>query len=288
MKRTNQLIFILIVLIIALGSAIYFRSQDVQQNTLTPEIAQAPIQQPIKKSIIHYPIPEQTTTAADSQTEQPSNNAVDQTADSSSNSAPADALPEDQKISQNVELSLVSLLKSNSLPQLFILDSFVQRFVATVDNLPEKKLPPNQLPIRPPNGKFIVSGTQKEPQTSSRNNQRYTPYVEILQSIKPELAVKIYTHFYSSFQKAYEQLGYKNAYFNDRLAFVLDHLLETPNPADPLSLVQPVVFYTYANPDYENMSAGQKLLLRIGQKNRSIVLDILQQYRELITGQKHG
>ena len=195
-------------------------------------------------------------------------------------------LPEIHNSDQSMELSIASLLTDKSFPHIFIMENFIQRFVATVDNLPEKKLPHTHLPIRSPKGKFIVSGTPGEPQTSSRNNQRYSPYVKVIEAINPEMAVKVYTHFYPLFQKAYEQLGYKNAYFNDRLVFVLDHLIETPNPADPLSLVQPVVLYTYADSDYENMSAGQKLLLRIGQNNRTSVLEILRSYRRLLTGQR--
>ena len=49
MKRTNQLIFILVILIIALGSAIYFRSQGSQKDSL-PKTAEQQAQQPIKKT----------------------------------------------------------------------------------------------------------------------------------------------------------------------------------------------------------------------------------------------
>ncbi len=287
MKRTNQLIFILIILIIALGSAIYFRSQDTQQPSVTPVLPVQQTQQPIKKPIVHYPISDQNPSLAEVVNTGNNNVAgTEKKPESNTESALSESINKEQNNNQSVDISLAALLKNNNTPELFIMDNFIQRFVATVDNLPEKKLPQNTLPLLPPKGKFIVSGTQEAPQTSTRNYQRYTPYIKILKAIDPHLAVTVYTRFYAMFQRAYEQLGYKNAYFNDRMVFVLDHLLETPNPADPLSLVQPVVFYTYANPEYENMSAGQKLLLRIGQKNRTTVLEILRDYRKLITNQQ--
>ncbi len=289
MKRTNQLIFILIILIIALGSAIYFRSQDTPNNQAVRPIEEL-AQQPIKKPIVHYPISKQEPEQTSDLTVEQNNDQSDSTNMDSIETEKLlpSPLPEIQNSDPSVKLSLDTLLKEHSFSTLFIMESFIQRLVVTVDNLPEKKIPHSHLPIRSPKGKFIVSGTAEEPQTSSRNNKRYTIYIEILKHIDPELAVKVYAHYYPLFQKAYEQLGYKNAYFNDRLVFVLDHLLETPNPADPLSLVQPVVQYTYKNPDYENMSAGQKLLLRVGQENRTVILQILSKYRKLITGQITG
>ncbi len=104
-----------------------------------------------------------------------------------------------------------------------------------------------------------------------------------MESIDQNLAIKIYTYFYPLFQTAYEQLGYKNAYFNDRLVYVIDHLLETPNPPDPLLLAQPAVLYTYADPSLENLSSGQKILLRIGQHKRLRTLKILESYRSNLT-----
>ena len=80
------------------------------------------------------------------------------------------------------------------------------------------------------------------------------------------------------FQQAYEELGYPSAYFNDRVIDVIDLLLETPEIKRPIRLSQPHVLYTYADPDLEALSAGQKALLRSGQNN---VVRVKAQLREL-------
>ena len=139
------------------------------------------------------------------------------------------------------------------------------------------------LPIKASVGKFLVVGTPEAPQISSKNYKRYNDFLTLMESIDQNLALKIYTYFYPLFQTAYEQLGYKNAYFNDRLVYVIDHLLETPNPPDPLQLAQPAVLYTYADPSLENLSSGQKILLRIGQAKRMRTLIILKSYRKKLT-----
>jgi hypothetical protein len=85
------------------------------------------------------------------------------------------------------------------------------------------------------------------------------------------------------FQSAYTELGYPDAYFNDRLVEVIDHLLETPEPAGPVALVRPHVLYEYANPDLESLSSGQKLMLRMGNEHMVRIKKMLGELRQLIT-----
>lgn len=278
MKKTNLIILTLLILIIAAGTAIYLQNRSVLEEVTNH--SPAPPTQPIKKPIIHYPVPEVPT-----QREQ-----LEATKAEVSPTPPPqllpESLPEVEESDQSIQQSVEKLINSQALYKLLFMDNFIQRFVATIDNLPEKQLPRAHLPIKPPGGSFVVSGTNEAPQTSSRNHKRYTPYVTLLETLAPELVIKIYIHFYPLFQSAYEQLGYKNAYFNDRMVFVVNHLLETPNRPDPILLAQPAVLYTYADPLLENRSSGQKTLLRLGQEQRSKVLEILEMYRQELTNLK--
>jgi len=94
----------------------------------------------------------------------------------------------------------------------------------------------------------------------------------------------VYQRLYPLFQQAYEDLGYPGKYFNDRLVEVIDHLLQTPEVPAPIALVQPKVFWEYADPTLENRSAGQKLLIRMGPQNARIVKGKLREFRaEILT-----
>jgi len=75
-------------------------------------------------------------------------------------------------------------------------------------------------------------------------------------------------------------------YFNDRLVQVIDNLLATPDVKGPIRLVQPKVFYQYADASLENLSAGQKLLLRMGSANEATIKDKLRQLRADIVQHK--
>ena len=272
MKKTNLLILLLVVLVSLLGIVIYQQNrQGPEENPVPAPLAEP---DPIKKPIVHYPVP---ATAPDGSTTAAFE---ERKAEGTAAAKPAPAEMDDGR---TIEEALPLLVAEQGMLNLLNLEDFIPRFVAMIDNLPEKRLPRASLPIKPPGGPFIVSGTDEEPQTSTRNHKRYQPYVNLLENIKPGLVINSYTRFYPLFQKAYEQLGYKNAYFNDRLIFTLDHLLETPEPKEPILLAQPSVLYTYADPLLENRSAGQKILFRIGPENRAKVLSLLSDYRRRLT-----
>ncbi len=280
MNRTNLIIFILLVLLGAIGLAIYFQGNPVSEQVIQ-DIQPTPPPEPIKNPIVHYPVPE-----ADPQpTPEPSEASAEQndTTVAAVNPLLPKILPPVQESDQSIRDAFNGSLSGKTTIKPLFMKNFIQKLVTTIDNLPEKQLPRAHLPIKAPGGKFLVAGTTEAPQTSSRNHKRYSPYLTLLESIDSDLVIKIYTHFYPLFQEAYEQLGYQNSYFNDRLVYVIDHLLETPNPPDPIQLAQPAVLFTYANPDLEKLSAGQKLLLRIGQKQRVSLLSVLDTYRQKLT-----
>jgi hypothetical protein len=79
----------------------------------------------------------------------------------------------------------------------------------------------------------------------------------------------LYVRIYPLFQQAYKELGYPNEYFNDRLVEVLDDLLDAPDIKEPVNLLQPKVLYQYADPDLEELSIGQRILMRTGSKNEA-------------------
>lgn len=78
-------------------------------------------------------------------------------------------------------------------------------------------------------------------------------------------------------------LGYPKAYFNDRLIEVIDHLLAAPEVPAQTKLVQPKVFYQFADPDLETRSAGQKILMRIGNENAARIKAKLREIRSELT-----
>ncbi|MGN2245064.1 DUF3014 domain-containing protein [Frateuria sp. GZRR35] len=163
-------------------------------------------------------------------------------------------------------------------------DQIIRRFVATVDALPRQSVGTNILPLKTPQGAFLVEQAEGSITLSPRNAERYAPYMQVLEGVDPKALVGWYVAHYPLFQQAYRDLGYPKGYFNDRLVVAIDDMLAAPVPDAPVTLVQPKVFYRYADPGLEARSAGQKLLMRLGADDEARVKAKLRQIRALLTG----
>lgn len=167
-------------------------------------------------------------------------------------------------------------------------DMIVRHMVVTVDNLSRKRAALELRPVRPVPGQFMVKGDDEHATVDPANYQRYTPYVQTLQMIDVKQLVQVYFHFYPLFQQAYQNLGYPNGYFNDRLVETIDNLLETPDVSGDIALTRPNVMYQYADPMLENLSAGQKMLVRMGPQNEAIVKSKLKELRAAVAERSRG
>lgn len=181
--------------------------------------------------------------------------------------APPLPLPELDQSDDAARARIAELVGEPSLVELLNLQAFVRRVVATVDNLPRKKLAPRLMPVKPAAGRLVTASEDETLVLSEKNYARYAAYVRLLDAVDTGKLVTFYTGFYPLFQKAYEDLGYPGAYFNDRLVEVIDDLLAAPQVDGPIRLVRPKIYYLFADPELEALSAGQKLLIRIGPEN---------------------
>ena len=193
-------------------------------------------------------------------------------------SQPAAPLPPLAEADARVNAALAELLGSKAVASFLQTDGFVRRAVATVDNLPRAQAPPSRWPTQPAAQRFKVSGEGDAQVIDPDNGARYTPFVLFAESVDPAKAAALYQALYPLFQQAYEELGYPGRYFNDRLVAAIDHLLQAPEPAGPLRVkltavkgdvpsAQPWTRYEFADPQLEALSAGQKMMVRMGTVN---------------------
>lgn len=282
MKTINLVIYFLLALIIAFGLSIYFHSRIDEVNVSDP-IVPIPLEEPQKRPVMRYPVPDDVPPEESSVAEQqPTAEPAQPSATDPLGNLP-EQLPAIEESDELIERALIGVLGGRHSRDLVIVNSFIQRLVLTINNLPEKKLPLAHIPFEFPEGGFITAGDDEKLFISAENYQRYSPYLDLLENSTPDTIIRAYVYLYPLLQKAYQQLGYPNAYFNDRLVYVIAHLLETPNPEDPLPLEQPSVLYTYADPSLENLSAGQKILLRMGKEQRTRALSVLRNYHFRLT-----
>lgn len=180
--------------------------------------------------------------------------------------------------------AIATLVHASALPELFYSDRLARRWVATIDNLPREQVAVEVRAMRPPDGPLATRGEEEALTIAPDNSARYARYMALLSAIDAGQAAALYRRFYPLLQEAYEELGYPGQYFNDRVIAVIDHLLATPDVAEPIRLVHPSVMYRFADPKLESLSAGQKALLRIGRENAAEVKKKLRALRAEIAG----
>jgi hypothetical protein len=198
----------------------------------------------------------------------------------STGSKPLPALAESDA---TVNDAFAQFIDKDSLKRYFNLDSLIRRVIVTVDNLPRKKIPQMYTLAKPVEGKFQVAGADYAMSIKPENYRRYTLYVKMLESIDTKKLVAAYVHFYPLLQEEYKNIASPKQYFNDRVVEVIDHMLAAPEIQGPIRLVQPKVFYQFAEPALEDLSAGQKIMIRIGPDNAMHVKAKLQEIRKEIT-----
>ncbi len=189
-----------------------------------------------------------------------------------------------------VSEALVALLGNKAVLTLLQTDGFVRRVVATVDNLARPHAALRLWPVNPMPGRFSVTPDNL---VKPNNDERYTAFVLLVESVDPARAVALYVRLYPLFQRAYVELGYPDGYFNDRLVEVIDTLLATPIPLGPrqVELTQvrgeikserPWVRYQFSDPALESLASGQKMLLRTGAVNQRRLKARLIEFRALL------
>jgi hypothetical protein len=182
----------------------------------------------------------------------------------------------------DVREALLGVWGARSVAQFLVPENVVRHIVVTVDNLPRKKVAVELRPVKPTPG-GTVTATQADITTLGEANfERYAPLIKVVRSTDTAVLANVYFRLYPLFQQAYEDLGYPGQYFNDRLVEVIDDMLKAPDIQGPIQLTQPRVFYEYADPKLESLSAGQKLLLRMGPANAAVMKGKLRELRRSI------
>lgn len=167
----------------------------------------------------------------------------------------------------------------NAIDRFLVPKDIVRHVVATIDNLPRKKTSVQMWPVQPTGGLPVVDSQGESLTLSEQNYARYAPLMALVRNTDTKQVAALYKRYYPLFQQAYSELGYPDAYFNNRLVEVIDHLLQTPEITGPVALKQPGVFYEFADQSLEDRSSGQKLLLRMGPTNAATIKMKLRELR---------
>ena len=166
---------------------------------------------------------------------------------------------------------LTEILGQDAVMRHLVPERLVRNIVVTIDHVPRQQMALNQRPLQATPGDFVTSGEENAIVVAPENYARYEPFVALVSGLDAKTLVSFYRGLEPLFQQAYEDLGHPDASFSARLNEVIEHLLQTPTPRGEIALVQPGVMYKYADERLEKLSAGQKLLIRMGVDNATVI-----------------
>ncbi|WP_313951037.1 DUF3014 domain-containing protein [Accumulibacter sp.] len=208
---------------------------------------------------------------------------------------PEAALPPLTDTGSEVSDALIALLGRQQVLTFLDVSDFARRVVATLDNFGRSHAASRLWPVLPAPGRFSVIERDGATYMADSNMDRYKAFVGFASTINTGPAVDLYVRMYPLLQQAYVVLGYPDKYFNNRVVKVIDQLLATPELKEPAPLKltevqgpfeapRPWVRYEYVDPALETLSAGQKILLRMGPENARQLKAKLREFRQRVAG----
>jgi hypothetical protein len=180
-------------------------------------------------------------------------------------------LPKLEESDAEIVGGLTELLGQDAVMQFLVPERVIRNIVVSIDNAPRQQMAINQRPIKATPNAFMTSGSDETLTLSPQNYERYAPLIAVVRRLDTKTLVALYRGLQPLFQQSYEELGHPNGVFHTRLLEVIRHLLATPDAPPEIRLVQPSVQYRYADERLERLSAGQKVLIRMGRDNAQVV-----------------
>ncbi|MEO5821966.1 MAG: DUF3014 domain-containing protein [Vicinamibacteraceae bacterium] len=147
----------------------------------------------------------------------------------------------------------------------------IRSFVVSVDKIAVGSSPAKELKPAAPQGRFATLGAGRTLRVDPASYDRYNGLANVVDAMDPDGAARAYRRLRPLMQQAFDELGYVNLPFDDRLARALGRLVDVPVPEGDVMLRATSVTFQYADPDLEALSPAQKHMLRMGPHNMRLV-----------------
>lgn len=160
-------------------------------------------------------------------------------------------------------------------------EELVRRFAVVVENAGRGEIPRRQLSFMAPEGKYPVRTEGDRFFVDPAGYERYDRYVVMLESVPAADLAGMLSDGYPLFDEALAELGTRESLL-PQLLTAIDQVLAVPVLEGEVELVQPKVFYEYADPTLEALSPLQKQVLRMGPDNVVRLKNYLTELRQVL------
>ena len=161
-------------------------------------------------------------------------------------------------------------------------DDLVRLFAAVIDNAQRGDYPRRQTAFLAPAAKFPVQQMGETILVDPEGYHRFDGFVDVATSIDPQHAATLLRTLSPLLVAALRELGTQNPDPVAAMRAGIDRALATPEIEGDVALVQPKVYYEYADPRMEMRDPLQKQLMRMGPKNVARIKTYLSQLKPLL------
>jgi len=156
---------------------------------------------------------------------------------------------------------------SGQLAEWLTQDDLVRRFAVVIDNATSGDYPRRQLGFLAPPEKYPVLQRDNRIFVDPEGYHRFDHFVDAIVSVDAQRAAVLLDNLAPLLVLAMKELGQTNPDPVVAMHRSIDQVLATPVLDADIELVQPKVFYQYADPKLESLKPLQKQLLRMGPQN---------------------
>lgn len=192
--------------------------------------------------------------------------------------------PETKDVGTQVIENWKNFFGSNLGSEFIVPENFVHRFVLMFENATETKIPTTASIFEPVAGEFLVKSENDKTYLNEANYQRYDDYVGLLKTADFKKITAFYFKIYPLLQATYKEMG-TDGYLNDRVVRVLDKVIHASTPPGPYSLVATYGRFAFEDEKLEDLSAIEKVLIRMGPAHAAVVKEKAKELRALIASQ---
>ncbi|MBW8185691.1 DUF3014 domain-containing protein [Shewanella nanhaiensis] len=263
------IVAIVVVLLLSGGAYYYFSSQEPVQPEIV-EVVELPDPVPAEPLPTEAPIPEPVIEV------KPEPVVIEE--------APVvpevEPLPSLSQSDEFVSIKAVEMADGMKIEPLMVEQDLVRHFVVFVDNLAQGELARKVSPMKAPNRVFTVSEITNKTYLNPDSYHRYDLYADLVSGLDEEQLAKTYQELTPLLGEAFEELGYGDMSFNDRMVEAIDVMLDAPIIDSPIELDGVSVNYQFVDPQLEALPNAQKLLIRMGPENSKKVKAALRKLKK--------
>ncbi|WP_299795069.1 DUF3014 domain-containing protein [uncultured Shewanella sp.] len=179
-----------------------------------------------------------------------------------------------------VHKKTIEMADGMAIAPMLVEKDLVRHFVVFVDNLAQGELARKVSPLKGPDRVFTVSEITNKTYLNPDSYHRYDLYADFVANLDDAQLAATYKELTPLLTEAFEELGYGDMSFNERMLEAIDIMLAAPIIEQAIELDGVSVNYQFVDPELEALPNAQKLLVRMGPENSKKIKAALRRLKK--------